>query len=45
MQRRLIIFRTAEIGDKGMSTKVLDRLAEVLDLHLVVESKNESAGK
>jgi hypothetical protein len=29
----------------GMSTKVLDRLAELLDLHVVVGSKRDSAGK
>jgi hypothetical protein len=31
--------------ERGMSTKVLDRLAEVLDLHVADGSETESAGK
>jgi hypothetical protein len=41
---RSVLSRFMNSGS-GMSSKVLDRLAEVLDLHLVVGSKNGSAAK
>jgi hypothetical protein len=42
---RTSLYRFMSDKKKGISTKVLDRLAEVLDLHVVVGSEKVSAGK
>jgi ribosome-binding protein aMBF1 (putative translation factor) len=42
--QRSVLYRFMKY-EAGMSTKVLDRLAEVLDLHVVVGSNRARAGK
>jgi len=42
---RTSLYRFTTDKKKGISTKVLDRLAEVLDLHVVMGPERKSAGK